>query len=433
MNILLLGSGGRESALAWKLAQSKKLTKLWIAPGNAGTSLYGTNLALAETDFNGIKLHVLETDIDMIVVGPEAPLAEGIVDFFRDDGLLGHVKIIGPSQYGARLESSKDFAKEFMNRHAIPTARHQTFTKETLDDGYRFLETLMPPFVLKADGLAAGKGVVICQNLSEAREWLYEMLAGRKFGKASESVVVEEFLQGIELSVFVLTDGKHYVNLPNAKDYKRIGEGDTGPNTGGMGSVSPVPFANKEFMLKVEEQIIKPTVLGIQNEKIDYCGFIFFGLMNCAGDPYVIEYNVRLGDPESEAIIPRINNDLVEVFEKTAQGRLDEVTIETSGQYAVAVMLVSGGYPGEYEKGKVVKGIDNVKDGVVFHAGTKTNDSAEIITNGGRVLAVTAMADSLELALKRTYASAALIKFDGMNYRRDIGIDLLEYQDKPSK
>jgi phosphoribosylamine---glycine ligase len=430
MNILLLGSGGRESALAWKLAQSKRLKKLWIAPGNAGTSFYGSNIPLAETDFNAIKLFVLENDINMMVVGPEAPLAEGIVDFFRDDGLLGHVKIIGPSQYGAKLESSKDFAKEFMNRHSIPTARHETFTQETLENSYRFLETLKPPFVLKADGLAAGKGVIICENLTEAREWLYEMLAGKKFGKASESVVIEEFLQGIELSVFVLTDGKHYVNLPNAKDYKRIGEGDTGPNTGGMGSVSPVPFASKEFMDKVEEQIIKPTILGIQKEKIDYCGFIFFGLMNCAGNPYVIEYNVRLGDPESEAIIPRIKNDLVEVFEKTALGRLNEINIETSDQYAVAVMLVSGGYPGEYEKGKVIKGIDLVKEAVVFHAGTRTNEKEEIITNGGRVLAVTAMADSHELALQRTYSSAAMIQFDGMNYRRDIGKDLLEFQEK---
>lgn len=424
MNILLLGSGGRECALAWKLAQSKRLNKLWIAPGNAGTSLYGTNISLAETDFNGIKLFVLENDIDMIVVGPEAPLASGIVDFFRDDGLLGHVKIIGPSQYGAKLESSKNFAKEFMNRYAIPTARHQTFTKETLHKAYHFLETLNSPYVLKADGLAAGKGVVICQTLSEARGWLYEMLIGRKFGKASESVVVEEFLQGIELSVFVLTDGKHYVNLPNAKDYKRIGENDTGPNTGGMGSVSPVPFANKAFMDKVEEQIIKPTIAGIQKEKINYCGFIFFGLMNCAGNPYVIEYNVRLGDPESEAIIPRINNDLVEVFVKTAQGRLNEVAIEASDKYAVAVMIVSGGYPGEYEKGKVVKGIELVKDGVVFQAGTITNENDEIITHGGRVMAVTAMAETLEFALQRTYASAAMIKFDGMYYRRDIGKDL---------
>ena len=424
MNILLLGSGGRECALAWKLAQSKRLNKLWIAPGNAGTSLYGTNISLAETDFNGIKLFVLENDIDMIVVGPEAPLASGIVDFFSDDGLLGHVKIIGPSQYGAKLESSKNFAKEFMNRYAIPTARHQTFTKETLHKAYHFLETLNSPYVLKADGLAAGKGVVICQTLSEARGWLYEMLIGKKFGKASESVVVEEFLQGIELSVFVLTDGKHYVNLPNAKDYKRIGENDTGPNTGGMGSVSPVPFANKAFMDKVEEQIIKPTIAGIQKEKINYCGFIFFGLMNCAGNPYVIEYNVRLGDPESEAIIPRINNDLVEVFVKTAQGRLNEVTIEASDKYAVAVMLVSGGYPGEYEKGKVVKGIELVKDGVVFQAGTITNENDEIITHGGRVMAVTAMAETLEFALQRTYASAAMIKFDGMYYRRDIGKDL---------
>lgn len=428
MNILLLGSGGRECALAWKLAQSKKLNHLWIAPGNAGTSLYGVNIPVAETDFANIKLHVLENDIDMVVVGPEAPLAEGIVNFFRNDGLLDHVSIIGPSQHGARLESSKDFAKEFMKRHGIPTARHQTFSQADIREGYKFLESLQPPYVLKADGLAAGKGVIICQSLQEAKKELFEMLEGKKFGKASEQVIIEEFLHGIELSVFALTDGKHYIILPNAKDYKRIGEGDTGPNTGGMGSVSPVPFADAEFMHKVEERIIRPTISGIQQEQIDYCGFVFFGLINCQGNPFVIEYNVRLGDPETEAIIPRIKNDLLEVFEKTVQGDIKNVQMDISGEHAVAVMLVSGGYPGIFEKGKIITGLNKVTDCEVFHAGTTLNEKGEILTNGGRVVAITGMGNSLKQAMQKAYASAGVVKFGGINYRSDIGKDLLSYQ-----
>lgn len=428
MNILLLGSGGRECALAWKLAQSKSLNQLWIAPGNAGTSLYGVNIPVAETDFANIKLHVLENDIDMVVVGPEAPLAEGIVDFFRNDGLLDHVSIIGPSQHGAMLESSKDFAKEFMKRHGIPTARYQTFSQADIMDGYKFLESLQPPYVLKADGLAAGKGVVICQSLQEAKNELLEMLDGKKFGKASLQVVIEEFLHGIELSVFALTDGKNYIILPNAKDYKRIGEGDTGPNTGGMGSVSPVPFADAEFMYKVEERIIKPTISGIQQEQIDYCGFVFFGLMNCQGNPFVIEYNVRLGDPETEAIIPRIKNDLLDVFEKTIQGNIKNVQLDIYSECAVAVMLVSGGYPGKYDKGKIITGLNKIADCEVFHAGAKLNEIGEPITNGGRVVAITGLGNSLEQAMQKAYAAAGVVEFDGKNYRGDIGRDLLNYQ-----
>jgi phosphoribosylamine---glycine ligase len=428
MNILLLGSGGRECALAWKLAQSKNLNQLWIAPGNAGTDLYGINISVAETDFANIKLHVLENDIDMVVVGPEAPLAEGIVDFIRNDGLLDHVSIIGPSQHGARLESSKDFAKEFMKRHGIPTARYQTFSQADIMDGYKFLESLQPPYVLKADGLAAGKGVIICQSLQEAKNELFEMLDGKKFGKASQQVVIEEFLHGIELSVFALTDGKNYIILPNAKDYKRIGEGDTGPNTGGMGSVSPVPFADAEFMHKVEERIIKPTISGIQQEQIDYCGFVFFGLMNCQGNPFVIEYNVRLGDPETEAIIPRIKNDLLDVFEKTVQGNIKNVQLDIYSECAVAVMLVSGGYPEKYDKGKIITGLNKIADCEVFHAGTKLNEIGELITNGGRVVAITGLGNSLEQAMQKAYAAAGVVEFDRKNYRGDIGRDLLSYQ-----
>jgi phosphoribosylamine---glycine ligase len=433
MNILLLGSGGRECALAWKLAQSKSLNQLWIAPGNAGTSLYGVNIPVAETDFANIKLHVLENDIDMVVVGPEAPLAEGIVDFFRNDGLLDHVSVIGPSQHGAMLESSKDFAKEFMKRHGIPTARHQTFSLPDIRDGYKFLESLQPPYVLKADGLAAGKGVIICQSLQEAKNELLEMLEGKKFGKASEQVIIEEFLHGIELSVFALTDGKNYIILPNAKDYKRIGEGDTGPNTGGMGSVSPVPFADAEFMHKVEKRIIRPTISGIKQEQIDYCGFVFFGLINCQGNPFVIEYNVRLGDPETEAIIPRIKNDLLEVFEKTIQGNIKNVQLDISGECAVAVMLVSGGYPGNYDKGKTITGLNKVTDCKVFYAGTTLNEKGEILTNGGRVVAITGMGNSIEEAMQKAYASAEIVNFGGKNYRRDIGRDLLSYQGETKK
>lgn len=433
MNVLLLGSGGRECALAWKMAQSKRLKQLWIAPGNAGTALYGINIPVSETDFKGLKRFVLENDIEMMVVGPEAPLADGIADYFSTDGLLSHVGIIGPSRQGARLESSKDFAKEFMGRHGIPTARHQTFNLDTIRQGYRFLETLNPPFVLKADGLASGKGVLICQSLAGAKEVLFEMLEGKKFGKASEQIIIEEFLHGIELSVFALTDGKDYVVLPNAKDYKRIGEGDTGPNTGGMGSVSPVPFADDLFMQKVEDRIIKPTISGLHNDKIDFHGFLFFGLMNCNGDPFVIEYNVRLGDPETEAIIPRIENDLLEIFEQVLQGGLKKIQLKISGNYTVALMLVSGGYPGAYEKGKIIKGLDKVVDCEVFHAGTTLGTNNETLTNGGRVLAICGRGNTLHSAIQKVYESAGKVKFDGMNYRKDIGDDLIKFYDKTKR
>lgn len=428
MNILLLGSGGRECALAWKLAQSNKTRKLWIAPGNAGTEKYGQNIPVSETDFQAIKRHVLENDIHMVVVGPEAPLAAGITDFFQTDGLLDHVQVIGPSKKGAMLESSKDFAKKFMNRHGIPTARHKSFTKESIREAYNFLEELSAPYVLKADGLAAGKGVVIFQDLNEAKKGLHSMLIEEKFGLASKCVIIEEFLHGTELSVFVITDGENYVILPNAKDYKRIGEGDTGPNTGGMGSVSPVPFAGKSFMGKIEQRIIKPTLQGIEQEKIDFCGFIFFGLINCQGNPYVIEYNVRLGDPETEAILPRIESDIVELFEKAAEKKLENASVKISDDYSVAVMLVSGGYPEAYEKGKEISGLDHIDDGIVFFAGSKTDQQGNIKTSGGRVLAVNATGNTLNDAMKKAYAQAAKISFEGMYYRRDIGKELLNME-----
>lgn len=427
MNILLLGGGGRECALAWKLSQSPVLKKLFIAPGNAGTSDYGINIPVSETDFQTIKLVVLENDIDMVVVGPEAPLADGIADFFKSDGLLDHVNIIGPSRHGAMLESSKDFAKEFMMRHGIPTARYCTFTTQNIDEGYKFLESLPSPYVLKADGLAAGKGVIICSDLNEAKKSLYEMLAGKKFGKASERVVVEEFLHGVEVSVFAITDGKNYLLLPEAKDYKRIGDGDTGPNTGGMGAVSPVSFADGAFIKKVEQQIIQPTIAGLQKDNIDYCGFIFFGLMNCNGEPYVIEYNVRLGDPETEAILPRINTDLAALFEKTAKGNLADASISISSLNAVTVMLVSGGYPGNYEKGKEINGIDQMEGCMVFHAGTQTGPDEKIYSSGGRVLAITALGDSLGNARHKAYDYVNKISFEGVNYRKDIGTDLMQF------
>jgi len=427
MNILLLGGGGRECALAWKLSQSKKLRKLFIAPGNAGTLEYGINIPVSETDFQAIKLHVLENDVEMLVVGPEVPLAEGIVDFFRNDGLLDHVSIIGPSKQGAMLESSKGFAKEFMIRNQIPTAQYCTFTATDIDRGYKFIETLTPPYVLKADGLAAGKGVIICNDAEDAKRNLHAMLAEKKFGKASERVIIEEFLNGEEVSVFVITDGKNFLLLPEAKDYKRIGEGNTGPNTGGMGSVSPAPFADKAFMEKVEERIIKPTIAGLQKESIEYCGFIFFGLMNCAGNPYVIEYNVRLGDPETESILPRISTDLVELFEKTVQGNLANASVNISSQHAVTVMLVSGGYPGNYEKGKLIHGLAAAKNCLMFHAGTEIGQDEKVHTSGGRVLALTALGDSLEIAHQEVYAAVQKITFDKMNYRKDIGNDLKKF------
>jgi phosphoribosylamine---glycine ligase len=428
MNVLLLGSGGREHAFAWKLSQSKKLSQLFIAPGNAGTAQCGTNVNISTTDFSAIKACVLKNAIQMVVVGPEDPLVKGIQDFFQNDSELKNVPVIGPSKAGAQLEGSKDFSKRFMIRHQIPTAAYETFTKETLHDGYAFLETLKPPYVLKADGLAAGKGVVIPHTLEEAKAELKSMLADAKFGDASSKVVIEEFLHGIELSVFVLTDGVSYKLLPAAKDYKRIGDGDTGLNTGGMGAVSPVPFANEEFLKKVEERVVKPTIDGLKQEDISYIGFIFIGLMNCNGEPKVIEYNCRMGDPETEVVIPRIQSDLLELFEAVAARKLHETAFSLDSRTATTVMMVAGGYPGEYEKGKTIQGLDSVSDALVFHAGTK-QEGGNIVSNGGRVLAFTAFGNNMEEAIAKSYAAVRQVSFDGCNYRTDIGKDLLNWKD----
>jgi phosphoribosylamine--glycine ligase len=423
MNVLILGSGGREHAFAWKVSQSSLCKKLLVAPGNAGTNELGTNVEIGVNDFESIKKLALEEDIDMLIVGPEDPLVNGIFDFFNGDESLKHITVIGPSKQGAKLEGSKEFAKEFMQRHDIPTAKYQAFTKDNLEEGYAFLESLNAPYVLKADGLAAGKGVLILENLEEAKKQLKAMVADAKFGKASSTVVVEEFLSGIELSVFVLTDGTSYKILPSAKDYKRIGEGDTGLNTGGMGAISPVPFADRFFIEKVETEIIKPTIHGLKEEGIVYHGFIFIGLIVSGNDVKVIEYNVRMGDPETEVVIPRIKSDLLHLFQGIGDGTFSEKDLHIDEDTAATVMLVSGGYPEKYEKGKVIAGLDDVEGSIVFHAGTKQEENA-VLTNGGRVLAVTSFGKNIEDALNKSFVNAEKINFEGKYYRKDIGFDL---------
>ena len=424
MNILILGSGGREHAFALKLTESKKVTQLFVAPGNAGTHKIATNININLTDFEAVKKTVLENDIKMVVVGPEVPLVAGIHDFFLADNELKKIPVIGPKKDGALLEGSKDFSKQFMQKHGVPTARYKSFTKENLTEGFTFLETLEAPYVLKADGLAAGKGVLILNSLEEAKAELKEMVSNEKFGKASTTVVIEEFLKGIELSVFVLTDGKSYKVLPSAKDYKRIGEGDQGLNTGGMGAISPVPFADTAFLSKVEELVVKPTIAGLQKDGIDYRGFIFIGLMNDNGNPSVVEYNVRMGDPETEVVLPRIASDLFDLFEGVADQNLHEKSFSVRDKVATTVMLVSGGYPEGYEKHKEITGFENVNESIVFHAGTNVVDN-KVVTSGGRVMAVTSLGNTMEEALEKSYRSIQKINFDKMNYRKDIGFDLI--------
>lgn len=427
MNVLVLGSGGREHAFAWKIAQSKKLENLYIAPGNAGTALCGTNVDIKVNDFEGIKKFVWEKGIDLVLVGPEDPLVNGIHDFFLNDEVLKDVAVIGPKKDGALIEGSKDFSKRLMEKYGIPTAQYKSFTKNNLEEGYTFLETLKAPYVLKADGLAAGKGVLILSDLNEAKAELKNMLLDAKFGNASATVVIEEFLHGIELSVFVLTDGKSYKILPAAKDYKRIGEGDTGLNTGGMGAVSPVPFANEDFLKKVEEKVVIPTIKGLISEGIDYRGFIFIGLMNCGGEPMVIEYNCRMGDPETEVVIPRIKSDLLDLLEGVGKQKLHEKIFEVIDETATTVVLVSGGYPEDYEKGKVVKGLEGIKESQVFHSGTIAKDD-EVLTSGGRVFAITSFSNTIQSAINKSMAAAQQINYDKKYYRKDIGQDLINWR-----
>ncbi|WP_298515434.1 phosphoribosylamine--glycine ligase [uncultured Kordia sp.] len=423
MNILVLGSGGREHTFAWKLAQSPRVTKLFVAPGNAGTAAIAENVAMNVNDFDAIGTFSIENNIDMVVVGPEDPLVRGIHDYFLNDDALKGIHVIGPQKEAAELEGSKEFAKKFMMRHNIPTAAYESFTKDTVEAGCEFLTTLKSPYVLKADGLAAGKGVLIIKDLQEAQDALREMLVDAKFGDASTKVVIEEFLDGIELSCFVITDGKNYVTLPTAKDYKRIGEGDTGLNTGGMGAVSPVPFADAEFMEKIETRIIKPTVAGFQKDNLPYKGFVFIGLIKVGNDPFVIEYNVRMGDPETEVVIPRLENDLATVLEAVGTQSLDQIDIQIKEEAATTIMVVSGGYPEAYEKGKEITGVETIEDSIVFHAGTKL-DGDKVLTNGGRVIAITSYAATYEEAIKKSYQNIQKLRFDKMYYRKDIGFDL---------
>jgi phosphoribosylamine--glycine ligase len=424
MNILLLGSGGREHAFAWKMIQSPLCDTLFVAPGNAGTAQIAKNIDISATDFEAIKALVLEENIEMVVVGPEDPLVKGIYDFFLNDQDLKDVPVIGPSKIGATLEGSKEFAKEFLIKHRIPTAAYDSFTAETVEKGCKFLETLQSPYVLKADGLAAGKGVLIIQDLAEAQSELRNMLVHQKFGAASSKVVIEEFLDGIELSCFVLTDGKSYKILPTAKDYKRIGEGDTGLNTGGMGAVSPVPYVDAVLMEKIETRIVKPTIEGFQKDGIPYKGFVFIGLINVNNEPIVIEYNVRMGDPETEVVVPRLKSDLVELFLAVANEKLDEFNLEIDERSATTVMIVSGGYPEDFEKGKVITGLETVTDSIVFHAGTKL-ENGNVVSNGGRVMAITSYGDNFQEALDKSYRNVNQLHFDKMNFRKDIGFDLI--------
>ena len=423
MNILLLGSGGREHAFAWKMTQSPLCYQLFVAPGNAGTDLIATNIAMNPNDFDTVKQFVLANTIEMIVVGPEDPLVNGIYDFFKSDIEISHIPVIGPSKLGAQLEGSKEFAKEFLVKNNIPTAKYESFTSQTVEKGYVFLESLSPPYVLKADGLAAGKGVVILNDLQAAKDELKAMLVDAKFGAASAKVVIEEFLDGIELSCFVLTDGKNYKILPTAKDYKRIGEGDTGLNTGGMGAISPVPFADATLMKKIEDQIVIPTINGLKNDNIEYKGFVFIGLIKVGDNPFVIEYNVRMGDPETEVVIPRINSDLVALFQAVATEKLADFDLSLDERTAATVVVVSGGYPEAFEKGKEILGLDSKSDSLIFHAGTK-EENGKIVSNGGRVLAVTSFGNTFTAATKKSYQTIENIKFDKMNYRKDIGFDL---------